>query len=238
MSSQLERFEAVIDGGALETIVTGLRGPGYVVLHDALPEPVLTELLATFDDVNDEFARAGIGRDDRLQQLDTVRRDRIHWLDADREVTAWYFRWVESLRLGLNRALFLGLFDYECHLAWYPPGAFYKTHVDAFRGDDNRKVSTVLYLNPQWEPGDGGELVIYEAIGEPEDAVTASADSGTAGPVEVIVTPTFGTMVLFLSEEFPHEVTTADADRHSLAGWFRVNANPSSVPEPPVFAPG
>lgn len=228
MSSSLDRLVPAVDGGFLEAVASALRHPGYVVVPDALPGPVLDGLLAEFDRDGPDFAPAGIGRDDDRRRVDRVRRDRIRWLDPDRPATDWYFRWIESLRLGLNRSLFLGLFDYECHLAWYPPGAYYRTHLDAFRGQDNRKVSTVVYLNPEWRPVDGGELVIYEPGPEPaSDPVVAR-----------IVRPDRGVLVLFLSEEFPHEVLAAAADRYSLTGWFRVNASSvGSQPDPPVFAP-
>ena len=54
---------------------------------------------------------------------------------------------MDSLREALNRGLFLGLEDFECHFALYPPGAFYRKHVDRFRDDDRRMVSAVIYLN-------------------------------------------------------------------------------------------
>ena len=126
---------------------------------------------------------------------------------------------MEQLRLRLNRELFLGLFDYECHYAHYPKGAFYKKHVDAFKGESNRRLSTILYLNPQWQPQDGGELVIYDVDGTTELAT---------------VLPVFGSMVIFLSEEFPHEVLTARRSRYSLTGWFRVNATNSVNLDPPA----
>ena len=74
------------------------------------------------------------------------------------------------LRLELNKRLFLGLFDYECHFARYAPGGFYKKHRDAFVGDSNRILSTVLYLNPGWRAEWGGELLMYEDL---NDAVVA-----------------------------------------------------------------
>ena len=36
------------------------------------------------------------------------------------------------------------------------------------------------------------------------------------------VNPTFGKMIIFLSESFPHAVLTAGKQRRSIAGWFRV----------------
>src|SRR5690606_40843214 len=56
-----------------------------------------------------------------------------------------------SLRLYVNRHLFLGLYEYECMFAHYPAGAFYKKHLDAFKSGINRRLSTVLYLNPRSE---------------------------------------------------------------------------------------
>ncbi len=39
------------------------------------------------------------------------------------------------------------------------------------------------------------------------------------GAIERIL-PSPGLMVLFLSEDFPHEVLPATRSRHSIAGWF------------------
>jgi SM-20-related protein len=39
------------------------------------------------------------------------------------------------------------------------------------------------------------------------------------------VTPELGTVVLFLSEEIPHEVLPAHRNRLGVAGWFRVNTS-------------
>jgi len=123
---------------------------------------------------------------------------------------------MEGLRLGLNRRLFMGLFDYESHFAHYPIGAFYKKHRDAFAGQSgnrqpNRVLSTVLYLNSAWQPHEGGELLIYAEDGE--------------AIIETVV-PVYGRLVIFLSEKFPHEVLPATRERKSIAGWFRVNESP------------
>ncbi|CAK9107506.1 unnamed protein product [Durusdinium trenchii] len=40
-------------------------------------------------------------------------------------------------------------------------GARYTPHFDAVRGDNGRKITCVLYLNPFWKPGDGAELQIF-----------------------------------------------------------------------------
>ena len=79
----------------------------------------------------------------------------------------------------------------------------------AFKGQANRVLSVVLYLNPVWGCGDGGEMVLYS----------------DTDPSAVLckISPHAGTLVVFLSEDFPHEVLPALRDRYSIAGWFRVD---------------
>lgn len=36
------------------------------------------------------------------------------------------------------------------------------------------------------------------------------------------VNPKFGTMIILLSESFPHQFLAAQHPRHSIAGWFCV----------------
>lgn len=199
-------------------IAEQIRARGYAVTNDALPQPLLKALAARVRATDkSRFKRAGIGRNSDLQINDAIRGDHIVWVNGQAgeltEELNSYFDWMEQLRLSLNRELLLGLFDYECHYAVYPKNAFYKKHVDAFRGQSNRLLSTVLYLNPAWRDDDGGELVMYHE--DDSEAV-------------VTIPPRLGTLVLFLSEEFPHEVLPTRKNRYSLTGWFRVN-DPDSI---------
>jgi SM-20-related protein len=104
----------------------------------------------------------------------------------------------------------LGLFDYECHYAIYGVGAHYDRHLDTLSGGKNRLLSTVVYLHDEWTPADGGELLLYRA-------------GGQRATTRILPKPSL--MVLFLSEEFPHEVLAASKPRHSIAGWFRGRAD-------------
>jgi len=198
----------------LDTIVDALVEQGYLIIDNILPGSLLNALLAHFDQLqSEEFKAAGIGRQTDFQVQETIRADKIHWITANTAATTEFLDWMDVLRVGINRRLFMGLFDYESHFACYPTGAFYKKHLDAFRGKDgqrqsNRVLSTVLYLNKNWLPENGGDLLIY-------------AEDGA----QVIqrVAPVFGRLVIFLSEKFPHEVLPALRERKSIAGWFRVN---------------
>ncbi len=162
-----------------------------------------------------DYHAAAVGRGSDQQRNQFVRRDRIHWMDERKPALLPWRAWTEELRIHLNRQLFLGLFSFESHLAHYRPGDFYRRHVDAFRGEANRVVSLVGYLNEGWKEGDGGELVLYTA----------------AGPVTV--PPMHRTLVLFLSEEVPHEVRPTSCDRYSVTGWFRLNSSLPGRVDPP-----
>ena len=206
------------DEGILARVVEAIAGPGYIVLDDVFPASTLNALCEHYHSLElAAFKPAGVGRELAFQIDQQVRRDQIFWLDGEDAQTAGYFRWIEKLRLHINRALFLGLFDYECHYAYYPQGGFYKRHVDAFKGSSNRRLSSVLYLNPHWQTGDGGELLMYR-------------DEETE-PFEIIQ-PLFGRMVIFLSEVFPHEVAPTVKQRFSLTGWYRINANTTENLDP------
>ena len=208
------------DGDVYARIIDALRREGYIILNEVFTVEQLQSLFLTIKQTDsEEFHAAGIGREQDHQVNQFVRRDRIRWLgEGDTEV-GFYLDWMERLRLRLNRELFLGLFDYECHYAHYPKGAFYKRHYDSFQGSSNRRLTTILYLNPAWQATDGGELLMY---GDDSETVLAT------------VQPAFGTMVLFLSEEFPHEVLPTHKSRYSLTGWFRINNNTGVNLDPPA----
>ncbi|MFU8878431.1 MAG: 2OG-Fe(II) oxygenase, partial [Wenzhouxiangellaceae bacterium] len=147
-----------------------------------------------------------------------IRRDRIFWLTGRRPAQARLLAFAERLRLELNRRLFLALFEFEAHLALYPPGAFYRRHFDSFRGAANRMVSLILYLNRDWKTGDGGELVLY------------TPDSGRE---MARIEPRAATLVLLMSEEVEHEVLESRIDRASVAGWYRLNNTTADYLDPP-----
>ncbi|MCB1739795.1 MAG: 2OG-Fe(II) oxygenase, partial [Gammaproteobacteria bacterium] len=194
------------DDALVEQVADALARDGYGVFASALPGSLLDALLCNFHSLDSsEFHRAGVGRDHAFRIDRSVRSDRICWLTGVQSAPAAYLAWAERLRAGLNRALFLGLFHYEAHYACYAPGDFYRRHLDAFSGGPSRILSTVVYLNRHWREADGGELLLYR-----------TADD--LAPVRVC--PRFGTLVVFLSERFEHEVTMAHSLRYSIAGWF------------------
>ncbi len=181
---------------------------GYSIHTNALPEILGRSLWAQSHGEGQVARPAGIGRADGPRIKQTIRSDKISWIDGSNPIGAEWIVWAAELQSGVNSSLFLGLFSFESHYALYNPGCFYKTHVDAFRGQRNRILSIIIYLNHDWLQEDGGELVLY-------------TDGSTGAPL--LVTPEFGTVVAFLSEEIPHEVLVTHRHRYSIAGWFCTN---------------
>ncbi len=214
------------DSAALfESIACDIASKGFSINQGALPVELthlLTQHVSTMPDSH--FKPAGIGRATEHMLNDTVRTDTIYWINADSDAGSKWLNWTQSLQTFMNRRLFLGLFSFESHFAHYAKGDFYKKHKDAFTGEGNRVLTVVVYLNEQWSKEDGGELLIYKN----QQSTSTQIDEQT-----VSVIPTFGTVVVFLSEEFPHEVLAATKDRYSIAGWYRLNGNSVNQIDPP-----
>ena len=201
-------------------ICHNLTVQGFSVVPDFLPLIVANAMhLEASSQQRLDFKQAAIGREHQQQVNTRVRRDSIAWLNGDNEFQKMYLSLMEHLRTEINRRLFLGLFDYESHFAYYAPGDYYQRHVDAFAGGNNRVLSTVVYLNPDWTKSDQGELLMFH--------------DKQSSPF-LIIEPLFNQCVIFLSEQFPHEVRITNSVRYSIAGWYRINASIGGQIDPPL----
>jgi SM-20-related protein len=205
-----------VDEQIIDDIADALAQRGYIQLQPFLPEQLAGQLMHEAKHLASiEFTPAGIGRNNSQQLNSQVRTDSTFWLNGNSAPQQAYLECMEYLRIGLNRRLFMGLSDFECHFSHYSTGDFYQRHFDVFKGDtkqpgNTRVLSTVFYLNPEWVKNDGGELLLYV-----DEQVS---------PL-LIMPPLFNGCVIFLSDTFPHEVLTSRSDRYSIAGWYRVNGN-------------
>ena len=209
-----------IDEALFTRIAQDVERQGYSICPAALPEDLAVSLYLYQQSIGaEQFINAGIGRGDAYLKNEFVRTDEICWINGESVAGKQWLNWAERLQVFLNRRLFLGLFSFESHFAHYHPGDYYKKHYDAFKGEANRVLSVVVYLNPGWNSEDGGELVLYKDDNDKEG---------------IRVVPLMGTVVVFLSETFPHEVLPTIRDRYSIAGWFRVNTSVSDKVDPPL----
>lgn len=206
---------AILEEQLINDIADALVQQGFIHLQHFLPEWLAIQLMHEAKHLASiAFKPAGIGRNNNQQINSHVRTDSTLWLSGNSVTQQAYEDCMEQLRVGLNRRLFMGLFDFESHYSLYSRGDFYQRHLDAFKGDtlgarSNRVISTVFYLNPDWASCDGGELLLY-------------ADKQVS-PL-LIVPPVLNSCMIFLSDTFPHEVLTSRCDRFSIAGWYRVNS--------------
>ncbi|WP_019675334.1 2OG-Fe(II) oxygenase [Arsukibacterium perlucidum] len=208
------RIDQCVSDGVIgdELMLAQFYRQGWTVIADFLPAGLNLQLLdeARFDA---DLTPAGVGRarDHTLNRQ--IRRDKTLWFDGQSPAQQHYLQLMQQLQLQLNRQFFLGLFDFECHFACYQYGDFYQKHFDAFSGRSNRVLTTVSYLN---DVSAGGELVLYG----PDDSILSR------------IKPQAGSLVLFESERFAHEVLSAVDDRYSIAGWFRHNNSINGVIDP------
>ncbi|RLU03690.1 MAG: hypothetical protein D9N11_02885 [Ketobacter sp.] len=204
-------YEFIAGEGALgaldEILMDTLAADGWCVT-DQLFDPVLIAELYQEVRQRHDLLPAKVGRHQSHRSHADIRRDKTGWLDGETAAQQQYLARMDTLRERMNRALYLGLQQFEAHFARFDQGDFYRTHLDALKGQRNRVVTSVTYLNSEWQAQWGGELVMYDGSG-----------------LEVTrVLPRAGVTVLFLSEEFPHQVLPALTSRYSIAGWFRVNS--------------
>ncbi len=193
----------------LEEIAQAISSQGFWVDRDFFPSAWCVGIRRDIEDVRsrEELRPAGVGRAQTRREDSTIRRDVIFWIERDdlnaRPERLELIETIETIRQGLNRLLFLGLWDWEGHFALYPAGAFYREHLDRFRDESRRTVSIVFFFNPGWERGDGGELRLHLPSGV------------------VDIPPRAGTAVIFMSDQIKHEVLETHKDRASFAGWLR-----------------
>lgn len=158
------------------------------------------------------FEEARVGPPQQLRRVTSIRGDAIRWLDQRHGETAQnrFLEWSETLRQALNEYFYLGLQRSEFHFAHYGPGQGYARHMDQHRGQPHRRITLILYLTPDRQADDGGELCLYRADAPQEEWLR--------------IEPVRGRLVLFRSELLPHAVLPAHRARWSLTGWFRNDA--------------
>jgi len=188
-----------------EEITDALVDNGYIVIEDALENSLAISLVNSAK--KHTYKEAAIAKTVNLHVDLNKRSDKTKWINEDNSIQSNYLKIMHELQLYLNRSLYLGISYYESHFALYEKGAFYEKHLDSFKNSKNRVVTTVYYLNEDWNSNNGGELIIHDNL--------------TKKRLKVV--PKANTLVVFLSEKFPHEVLPAKKKRYSIAGWFRVD---------------
>ena len=196
----------------LDHISQEIYSNSYVVVDNFVDEAFRKALLKEQTDLlnQGQFKKAAVGKGDQKQVRAEIRSDEVLWMDptALSSLQVVFWEKIEELKQVLNRRCFLGLKSFEGHFARYPIGSFYKRHLDQFHAVPHRIVTVILYLNDSWTEADGGQLRMYFPQ---EDGSERIED----------VLPVGGRLVVFLSEEIPHEVMPTQKERISITGWLR-----------------
>lgn len=190
-----------------EKVINDVADAGYAICDDFLPADIVQGLRNNLSELYSEgdLRKAGIGKWNNYQKDLEIRSDRIRWLSSTPEdpVELQLMNIVREFTDYLNRTCFTGIRSYEFHYAVYPKGSFYKRHLDQFSNDPGRKFTMIFYLNENWLPEDGGQLVIF------------------LNGRELEVQPLAGRLVFFESSVIEHEVRPANRERMSVTGWLK-----------------
>ena len=196
----------------LDHISKEIYSNSYVVVDNFVDEAFRMALLKEQTDLlnQGQFTKAAIGKGDQKQVRAEIRSDEVLWMDPTNlsPLQAIFWEKVAEVQQVLNRRCFLGLKSFEGHFARYPIGSFYKRHLDQFHAVPHRIVTLILYLNESWTEADGGQLRMY-----------FPQEDGSEWVEDVL--PLGGRLVVFLSEEIPHEVLPTHKERISITGWLR-----------------
>ncbi|MGB6269206.1 MAG: 2OG-Fe(II) oxygenase [Olleya sp.] len=207
-------FEALdfVENPLYEQMISDIATQKFSIVDDFFNEEEVailrTSLLQKHEE--DAFKKAAIGNKFDEVIIKTIRGDVILWID---ETTAnpaelLFFKKINTLVDYLNKTCFLGILYKEFHYALYPKGTFYKRHLDTFKNDDRRKLSFVCYLNHEdWQPENGGELVLYL--------------DNNGQETERVIYPFPGRVVIFESQILEHEVKPVQTKRLSITGWLK-----------------
>ncbi len=221
------------------TSLKELSSKGYVVIDDFLPSDLVQSLCEDVKKLrsSDKFNIAKIGQDStnslntEIRVAETCFLGESKLLDMSNEARQKMYDILDTVRMDLSGNSLFDMNDSDGELvkaapaldkslsellyAYYPKGGFYRRHTDAVPNSASvlRSYSLLLYLNNKWTENDGGCLRIHLDSGK--DFLPDNED-----PNYVDVEPKGGTLVLFKSDQIPHEVLDTNAERTAIVGWY------------------
>ncbi|KAF9091095.1 hypothetical protein BGX29_006621 [Mortierella sp. GBA35] len=224
-----ELFNSDVDSSSFKVLKSDnaneLFHQGYTILDNVLPLETIqavrqwaTEMFKTgqmdkasgkHDEAEDPF-REGNARGDYTIWVSPGSK----FLEKSPELKKCVDWFSGRLHEDLARVVHLhGQAEYQ--LAYYPPdSSHYERHRDSFPTDDRedvdqRRVTAIVYFNPDWKKGNGGELRIFDkGMGDEEEK-------------EVDIAPMAARCVVFLSGVMDHAVMPAFEERIALTSWYR-----------------
>jgi SM-20-related protein len=209
-----------------------LQSKGYLILENFIPDNLQEALRQDVQNLRqkDAFKIAKIGQDSTNTLNTEIRVAETCFLgpsklsDIPDESRSKLYDVLDQLRQDLPQPLDASLSEFL--YAYYPTGGFYRRHRDAIPGSASvlRKFSLLMYLNKGWKEEDGGKLRVH---------MDSGGDFLPEGeqPDFLDVDPKGGTLVLFDSDKFPHEVLDTQSERVAIVGWYNRPVTASDISE-------
>ena len=141
----------------LDQILDDLNAHGFAIVNQAYSPEYHTQVAKECSHHFDEFREAGI----QNGVVSTIRSDHILWINESLPVAEQHVETLTSFCQHLNQAFFLGIKEVEAHFACYNP--VNSTHyIEITLSKNDRIMSTVYYLHPQWQDDWGGQLRLQD----------------------------------------------------------------------------
>lgn len=183
----------------LNKIINALDQDGFVVLDQVYPaayvEAVRSECMSHFMEFRQAEIQQGI--------VSQIRSDHILWINTELPTAEQHAQVLLDLGQQLNQTFFFGIQEIEAHFASYNSGEFYALHRDNPQQKNNRVLSAVFYLHPEWHSDWGGQLRLQDKHGNWH-----------------ILEPNPNRIAIFQSDLL-HEVLPAQQQRLSITSWLR-----------------
>lgn len=192
----------------LERQLAALEKNRHVLWDDFLSPEECRRVTNHFMQETEKLRLSAIGRAHEKKQITAVRNSELRWLEPEdfRQTTG-----LQNIQLAMTHLqeclacyFRIALKRFEAQFSYYPPGGFYKKHIDQHADTRHRIFTCVLYLNDLMH---SGELVLYKPESRKE--------------TDRVIAPKAGRLALFFSGEVFHKVRKTDSDRFALNFWLR-----------------
>ena len=138
----------------INKIINDLDDTGFSVIDQAYAEEYLQSVHQECMHHLNEFRDAAI----QNGVVSQIRSDHILWINDNLPIAEQHVTTLMHLAQELNQVFFFGIREVEAHFACYNAGEFYALHRDNPQKKNDRLISAVLYLHPEWHEDWGGQL--------------------------------------------------------------------------------
>ena len=183
----------------VDQIIDDLDQQGFSIIDDIYTQDYVNALVKECSAHLNSFREAAI----QNGVVSKIRSDHILWIHEDLSIAQQHTQTLLALAEQFNQTFYLGIREVEAHFASYQAGSFYALHRDNPQQKNDRVISAVYYLHPEWQADWGGQLRLQDKHGAWQ-----------------IIEPRPNRIAIFQSDLL-HEVLPATQQRLSITAWLR-----------------